>query len=195
MSLVDSYSKISDPAIKYNFIEKQFAGWKSSSMPMTLRILLQVQLSDQTRINDSPLGDNRSRHIKSLICCTAGEIFTLSARIIRISAKTLCFPIAYLVRTSTASRYGIDGAIKEFWTRYSEEWFDLKITLMTFPVGVCKTWSPQAYSAWIENTTKIYLERADRTAKFGEVWEESKKKYAELEKKAVEVRNRQPTTV
>lgn len=189
-TLTATYLALKDPAVKYSFIEKNFVGYESFPMPMSLRKLIQTQLSEQTRSKEAPLGDNRSTHIKPLMAGTVGAGFTLAARIVRIVAKTIFFVPAIVVRNSTASRYGVDGAIKEFVTRYGEEWLDLGVTLGTIPIGLVKSWKPDAFSGNVDYITKVYLNRADRIHAFNEKWEECQKKYEAQVKASAEVRAR-----
>jgi len=175
--VLGEYYRMSDPAVKYNFIERQFVGWNSYTMPMTFRKLVQVQLSDQMRTAEQPLGDNRSRHIKAFMAGTVGAAFTVIARVIRISVRTLLFIPSAVIRSTTATRYGVEGAMKDFFTRYKEEWIDLMIMMQTIPLGLIKSWHPSAYSNTIDSINTMYLVRADRKDKFDAIWNKCQANY------------------
>jgi hypothetical protein len=187
-----NFSSLIKDSDKYKSIEEKFTGFKGHTMPMSFRKLIQSQLSANTIQENPGLGDGRSRHIKAFMAGTVGAAFTAVARIIRIAFFTAFLLPAVIVRFATANRYGFEGAVPELLKKYSEEWIDLGVTILSIPLGLCKTIDPTVFSGATDKITEYYLDRADRRVNFAQKENAARTNYEALLTAAAALRNPQP---
>ncbi len=173
--LSESYPK--DPRTQYNFIEEHFVGFRSDTMPMNFRKLVQLQLSQRMISETLPLGDNRSRHIKALMAGTVGTVFTLAARVVRIVVFTLFLLPAIPLRFATATRLGINGAVPELLKKWRDELVDAGIALYSCPVCIINAIHPGSCAHNVDRIRGYYLARVDRRVVFSRMENEAKQRY------------------
>jgi len=176
----DRYNSAEDPMVKYAIME-ECSSYRAEPIPMNFRKLIQVQLSAASREiaegGRDGLGDNRSMRIKALMTGSIGSVFTIATRVGRIAIHVAFIVPAAIVRLSTATRYNVDGAMKEFFKRQGEEWIDLGVSLISVPVALLKVAQPKIFSEAMERINRYYQSRSDRREAFDQRMESARNVY------------------
>jgi hypothetical protein len=193
MTVSGQYSRCDTPGKKHEFIEEYFNTFdpRSGTMPINFRKLVQTILSAESRTRDTPLGDNKSLHIRPLMAGTVGTLGALTARVIRLACWTLCLIPGLAVTASVGSRYGIEGYPTHFLKQYGREWVDLGVALISMPLCIVTAFHPTAFSpeGFCANITEYYMGRVDSDVAFNTEYSTAKARY-EGEVAAASARNR-----
>ncbi len=167
-ALSRDYENVAEIGNKYNFLKQTFVGWKSETMPLSVRKLIQTQLAADAVTPSAKLGINENQRLKAFWATTGGFAFTLATRIVRIALFTIFLLPAILVRLGTAVYYGmpVGDTLIELLKNYGEELADGGITIACLGLGVAKTIYPKAFTDATRALATYYLQRADRRRDF-----------------------------
>jgi hypothetical protein len=131
----------------------------NNSCPMTFRLLVEAQHSYRGVKLNQP--DGQSIRIKSLNAATVGSLFTLTSHLVRAVVRTAVTPLSIPVCFGKASYYKYDGEAKEEVRRIGHEWVDVGVSALCIPLGLAKTFVPDAFDKNIDAWTDYYVKRID----------------------------------
>lgn len=155
---------------------------QKSSCPITIRKCIEADISAALRKHGET--DGQSMRIKSFVACTVGTIGCIPTRIFRAAFRTaiLIVPIGPLYALGKASRYHLEGEVKDHCKHTGEEWVDLGAALAGTFIAACKVFKKDAFHDGVGKLEVYYLKRAFKRLDRDELVEAAKKRHREHKK-------------
>ncbi len=148
------------------------------TMPKSFRKVVEIQVE---AIRRESMGHSKrwDLRFKALKAATIDTVVTLAARVVRIAFNTIIvLPKAAWYKTFSGPQFfNIKGAATEVFTRYAEEWKDLKVTFLAAGFALCKIVNPRAYTNSIEKILSCYHKRQERKDQFDKEWSAAKAQF------------------
>ncbi len=133
--------------------------------------------------------EDMPRAFRSMICHnkrwvvlfegTIGSIFSIVAKVARVAIKTVLI-VPKAVRTSILGsrfHYKVEGATKEVFKRYADEWVDLGVAVLTVPFALSRMIVPTAFNDSIVKIEHYYAKRQMRRDEADKAWADAKTKF------------------
>lgn len=132
---------------------------QDNSCPMNFRLLVEAQHSCQGVKLNQP--DGQSIRIKALNAATVGTALSFTTHFVRAAVRSVALPLSIPQSYGKAGRYNMTGEVREEFRRTGQEWVDAGVSLLCFPLGLCKTFVPDAFEKKVDELAEYYVQRID----------------------------------
>jgi len=132
---------------------------EENTCPITLRKLIEAQHSYEGVKLNQP--DRQSIRMKAFCAGTVGSLFAIATRVVRSVGRTCLLPVSLPIYAGKSSRLSITGIARDEWRETCDEWKDLVVSAACMPIGICKTFKPDAFTSRINKWQSYYVKRID----------------------------------